>query len=386
MGMKIWALEKLQRMMMTMFNTDTGEQAPLPRITRSNASLIPNKAGQADLSQLLQNEKLNGPADRDWSVATQDMGHFRGYYIFIHDMDEKTRPVMIRDYPKPLTKEEGKWPQFRLTAPGRCPFVEDVSAANRTRIEEQQQQKTAQLKAKQAQSVAPRTRAAAAALEAAKQNPPEEETDRHALTENSNLAARPSTATSQQTDGAISKPLDPPKLIPAKRSNPDSMPLFGSAQANLRSMPRFAGGEPIASGVQPSNVTSAIRSQMISSTAAQPNKATASKQFQQLSRKALEKNSTLSANSMGSSYMNDIRTAINGERGGLPRAAKRKAQDTLTHIHEDMTMSEEEETARKVVAPRKKIVQRELKPGYCENCREKFDDFDEVCPASCWYH
>ena len=78
--------------------------------------------------------------------------------------------------------------------------------------------------------------------------------------------------------------------------------------------------------------------------------------------------------------MNDIRAAINGDRGAPPRAAKRKAQDTLTQIHEDTTLSEEEENARRVVAPRKKkVVQRELKPGYCENCREKFDDFDEVC-------
>jgi regulatory subunit for Cdc7p protein kinase len=122
---------------------------------------------------------------------------------------------------------------------------------------------------------------------------------------------------------------------------------------------------------------------MISSTAAAPGaRAGTSKEMHQLKRKILEKNSAPSANSIPSSYMNDVRAAIND--CPPPRAAKRKAQDTLTQIHEDTTVSEEEKQQRKpvIARSRKKATEKELKPGYCENCREKFNDFDEVCTSS----
>lgn len=362
LGMKIWSAEKLQRMLNTMFNTDTGEQAP-DYTARHGASLAQQKLGrQADLGKLLQNEKLNGPLDRDYSVATQDMIQLRGYYIYIHDMDEVTRPVMVREYPKVSKKEEGKWPQFRVSGAGKCPFVDDPH-----HVRKQQQQEQEEQRARAAKAAAPRTRAAAALEE------------KRALGENNNLARRPS-ATGQSIKQEEAKPLEPPKMIPTKRASTDSMPpMFGSAQASIRAMPRFAGGEPIASGIQPSNITSAIRSQMISSTAAAPGaRAGNSREVNQLKRKVLEKNSVPSANS-GHSVMNDMRAALNQECAQPMRAAKRRAQDAMDYIHEDMTPSEEEKQARKVAAARRrKTSEKELKPGYCENCREKFNDFDEV--------
>ncbi|KAF2739702.1 hypothetical protein EJ04DRAFT_519354 [Polyplosphaeria fusca] len=361
-GIKIWPAEKLQRMLDTMFNTDTGEQAPqMPARHSANASQK-RTFPQADLLTLLQNEKLNGPLDRDHSVATQDMIQLRGFYIYIHDMDEVTRPVMVREYPKVAKKEEGKWPQFRLTGHGKCPFVEDPHHVRK------QQQEQESLRAATKASGVTRTRAATAVE------------DRRALGENNNLARRATTQAVKQEDDD-SKPLDPPKMVPVKRSNTDGMPpMFGSAQASIRQMPRFAGGEPVASGIQPSNVTSAIRSQMISSTAAAPGaRAGHSKEVNQLKRKVLEKNNSApSANSGHSSVMNDMRAALNQESAQPTRAAKRKAQESLGLIREDLTQSEEEKQLRKATAARRrKMAEKELKPGYCENCRDKFNDFDE---------
>ncbi|KAF9632766.1 BRCT domain-containing protein [Lasiodiplodia theobromae] len=370
MGMKIWALEKLERILNTMFNTDTGEQPPAYN-TRGSTAVTASKSRGADLSQLLKNEKVNGPADRDLAVSTKDMAHFRGYYVYVHCMNEKYRPVIMRDYPKVSVKEEGKWPQFRLTAPGRCPFVEDPQQLRKWQLQEQQ--KTTQQKPDRP-AAPPRTRSASAALEAAKQRAPRLEPKR-TLTENNSVSRRGSVTTEESTDTILSKPLDPPKLIPAKRREPDGVPpLFGSAQASLRAMPRYAGGEPIASGVQPSNITSAIKSQMISSTAAAPGgRAGTSKELNQLSRKVLEKNSA--PNSTTSTYMTDIRAAINGDRGAPPRAAKSKAQANITGVPDPEEV--EKQGGRRVIVPRrKKSLEREPKPGYCENCREKFDDFD----------
>jgi len=374
LGIKIWALEKLHRMLSTILDAETGDQA-VAHDTRSHvaASRTTSKvAKDVDLEQLLRNEKVNGPADRDMTVAGQDMATFRGCFIYVHDMDEKTKPVMVRDYPKPSAKEQGKWPQFRLTAPGRCPFIEDPA------YQKKQQQQDALARAQEEITAQRKTRAASAQVAAATRTiaPP------RALTER-----QPNLRRSPRKLDTMAKPLDPPKGPPANRqSSAEGMPpLFGSAQQSLRGLPRMVGGEPIASGVQHSNVTSAIRSQYISSAAISSTAPGAnhrigdSKEVSALKRKLLERGASVNSNhSVPSSHMNDIRAAINGEQEPPPRAAKRKAQETLGVVHEDGE-TQRLPKQRKPAAPKKrKPVERDPKPGYCENCRDKFEDFEEV--------
>ncbi len=364
--MKIWALEKLQRMMTAMFNTEAGEQPYRAQGRRHNNSIsfdaIPGRG--ADLSQLLQNEKLVGQGDREWNSVTQDLVHFRGYYVYIHDMDEKTRPVMVRDYPKPVTKEEGQWPQFRLTGPGKCPFIEETIRAKRGEVLANHKPKSLVAEAEQG---LPRTRGAAAAMVADKQRAINGARGSHALGEIDHNIHREPSRVSRTSVTQKSKPLEPPKPMAPKRDANEGMPpLFGSAQANLRGIPRCVRGEPIASGVQPSQVTSAIRSQMISSTAAAPGvRIGASKEVHQLKRKVLERYGVPSTNSVPSSYVNDVRAAINNERVSAPRAAKGK---TLADIDQNVC---------RTGAGFRSKAEKETKPGYCENCKEKFDDFGE---------
>jgi len=376
---KIWALEKLQRMMATMFETDTGEQpaGTLPRSHATSALALPRRK-ETDLQQMLRNEKVLGPTDRDMAVAAQDECQFRGFYIYVHDMDEKSRPVMVRDYPKVAEREDGKWPQFRLTAPGRCPFIEDASHTKKLRQQEQKE------KERQLALTAPQTRSRAASKTDTSNQL--SQTQQGILTEKHTNKTHPHKAPRDIT-GDLAKPLDPPKAIPTKRQasvDGGSMPpMFNSAQASLRGLPRMIGGEPAASGVQPSNITSAIRSQIVSSTAisstAPGARAGTSKEIHALKRKVLERGASGNSNgTIHSSYLNDMRAAINGDlRAPPPRAAKRKAQETLGYIHEDA--EGEGAPTRRTQPPRKKVaVERELKPGYCENCRDKFDDFEEV--------
>ena len=356
MGCKIWKLEKLERMIHTMYNTETGEQVV--------QSLNPRQATTArkdtELSQLLQHEKKHGAADQQWM---SDMVPFRGFFIYVHDMNEVTRPVMMRDYPKPPTKEEGKWPQLRVNTAGRCPFLDDPEMEPLVSVTENRRQ----AKTKMEKKVHTR-----AAIQAAKVGEPST-TETSVLKENNNLAKRSRSVSKQiQHDQILAKPLDPP-MIPLKRGSTDTLPLFGSTQASLRRMPRFAGGEPVASGVQPSNVTSAIKSQMISSTAAAPGaKAGMSKELNVLKRKVLERNN------MPATYLNDVRAAINNDGACVERGIKRKA-DNLAHIHEEKTVVfDEEQRLRRKASVSKKKAHKDMKAGYCENCHEKFDDFDEV--------
>ncbi|QIX01896.1 hypothetical protein AMS68_007413 [Peltaster fructicola] len=358
LNVKIWALEKVQRVLKTMLEAVTGEQGatfevrqPTPALEKPAVKAVKD----ADLEQLLRNEKINGPADRDMTVVAQDMCAFKGCYIYIHDMDEKTKPVMVRDYPKVASKDQGKWPQFRNSAVGRCPFIEDPSYQ---RSEQERRQAKDQR----------RTRSVA-------EPKPEPLAERP-----SNLRRSPRKLTVDTKDD-LSKPLAPPKLVPTKRtlSNEEMPATFGSAQMHVRGVPRMIGGVPIASGMQHSNVTSAIRSQAISSAAISSTAAGMgrrlpdSKEVSVLKRKVLERTTSVPSQ-LPSSYMNDMRAAINDESAAPQRAAKRKAQENILGVvHED-----EEAKPKKRAAKRSKA-EKDPKPGYCENCRDKFDDFDEHC-------
>lgn len=381
MGIKIWQLEKLQRMMTTMFDTDTSSQLQHGHNTRGNlaATAGTTKAGrEGDLSQMLKNEQLNGPSDRDATVASKELIPFKGPYIFIHDMDEKARPVMVRDYPKVSRREDGQWPQFRSVSNGKCPFIEEV-VHNRKEFErEKAREKEILARAKLENGAAPRTRAVAA-CESTKMQPPTQATRKRPLAEIENGANQMTRADEEMYDQACG----PTMAIAAKRRSPAKIANQYPAAVG----PRLHGGEPVASGVQPSNITSAIRSQMISSTAAAPGtKAGTSREVQGLQRKVLEKNSGPSIGSIPTSHrMTDLAGAARAENSiSTARQAKRRAQEKLGYIHEDFTPSEEEENARKTEvlkrrnAAQKKIEKKDPKPGYCENCREKFDDFDDV--------
>jgi regulatory subunit for Cdc7p protein kinase len=320
MGMKIWTMDKITRILHTLAPTDSDIVTTDTR--QPYGKERPNR--EAELSRLLREDKRYASSDKSWMF---DMMPFRGYHVYVRDMDERSKPVMIRDYPKPASKEQGKWPQLRVSPLGRCPFIEEQPS--RRAIEPVRRTTVEQVKA----------RSRSITMEATQTQDRLE--SREALAERAN----------------------PPEMPPpVKRSSTDQLPLFGSAQASLRRVPRFVQGEPIASGVQPSNITSAVRSQMISSTAALPGgKGGSSRELNNLKRKILEKNGAGDVAFIN----NHIRAAINEDSG---RPTKRKMLDDIV---ED-TAAHQQRVSRK-----KRVVEKELKPGYCENCRDKYADFDE---------
>ena len=374
MGMKTWHLEKLQRIMNTMSNIPNDTQTLVGNNTRTRAAFVAGKGErEADLSRMLRNERLNGPSDRDATTALSELVPFKGCYIYIRDMDERSKPIMVRDYPKPPNSESGEWPQFHSVSLGKCPFVEEPSNV-RAREEERRARDRAQSRE------APRTRAATvregaeaeAVRNSALKRPLEESKNRV------NIAAPPHLS-------MPTKAFCPPP--PATTAMPGS-PSKTSRDAAAHPRPKLFGGEPAASGMQPSNITSAIRSQMISSTAAAPGaKAGTSKEVHGLKRKVLEKNSGPALVQIHT-RQRSIDSACDGRaERNIPtvRQTRRQAQETLVHIDEESTQSEEdedvwlaEEKRRKKQGLKKVVEEKDQKPGYCENCREKYDDFDDV--------
>ena len=381
MGMKIWQLEKLQRIMNSMFDASAESRSQHGRNPRNLAGLRDER--EADLSRMLRNEQLNGPSDRDSIVANMEFIPFKGPYIYIRDMDERTKPIIVREYAKVSRSDKGEWPQFRSVSAGKCPFVEE--ATGRSENERAKTRERDENPKEKAQSP-PRTRAATAVERCigpsnfssvkSKQSQPLDEIRNESKPFLSTLDKKPEY-----------RFCAPPATVPSSRRSP----MKGLKHlTGVLGGPRMFGGEPAASGLQPSNVTSAIRSQMISSTAAAPGAKTAtSREFQGLKRKVLERNSGPNINNMHvPPKISASLSSVRPERSAVAaRHTSTKARERLIDIHEESTQSEADEDisradeVKRVEKERpssRSVEKKDRKPGYCENCRDKYDDFDEV--------
>lgn len=377
MGMKVWPLDKLQRAINTMFEIPNDSRLQAGQGVRMKGTAAVAKGShEAELSRMLRNERIHGPSDRDSMVALNEIVSFKGHHIYVRDMDERTKPIIVRDYHKPTQDEPAEWPQFHSVGIGKCPFVPEADPP--TRQEHEAREERLLRKARAEDRPAPRTRAAAirddaeaeAGKDTARYKPLEE------LRDGGNIAA-PSLARMPAKSFCPPPPIDKQTRSPAKALRE---PIASTGT-------HLIGGEPAASGMQPSNITSAIRSQMISSTAAAPGaKAGTSKEVHGLKRKVLEKNS-----GPGPASVHTRQRPIDSIGDGraektIPRArhSRRQAHEPLIHIDEETTQSEDEdvwmaEDVRNKSQPSKEApVKKNPKPGYCENCRDKYDDFDEV--------
>ena len=384
MHMKIWALEKLQRVISTMNDGEsTSHHGHYTRSYGASAGIA--KAGvETDLSQVLRNDRLNGPSDRDASAGFavwKDLIPFKGPFIYIRDAEGKTRPVLVREYPKVTRRQDGAWPQFRSAPLGKCPFVDEPPSKKglgRGKPTARGQEKESKVTKENSTTTTTTTTTDVKAM-----GPPDRSFKKKPLQDAeagvNHCMGRDESALTQKTAG-------PPTMLPGSpRKSSESI----ACPIGPRPLVMYLGREPAASGVQPSNITSAIRSQMISSTAAVPGvKAGTSKEVHELKRKVLEKsNGSLSMGCMTSSHrMTDIAGALKAARAPVTRTAKSKAQDKLGHINEAVAgQSDEDGGPKKQPMTRKnsgvkkaKEEKRDPKPGYCENCRDKFDDFEEV--------
>jgi regulatory subunit for Cdc7p protein kinase len=360
MGKKVWTLDKIQRMLSMLLEPDLHVSAAIAYGSRSTSSHVSHlqsrTANEKSLMQLLQNERVNGPSDRDPTVATRELHYFKGPYIYVYDFEEKQKPIMAREYGKVQQRNDGEWPQFRTAPLGRCPFIDDYDQREVVRPKKRGTVKPATESKPSVQPLEP--------------PPSKPVTGKRTLGEMESAHTRGSSVASTEFIA--------PKSLAGKKFefNPNA---FKSRTGTSR----LFGGEPVASGVQPSNVTSAIRSQMISSTAATPGAiGVLSKEVHGLQRQVLQRNSS---HDLSSRRLGSVETSFREENNDskrpstLGRASSRK----LELIDEQQAAADEDDeeqtgahaqVEKRVIKPKKK----DPKPGYCENCQDKFADFDEV--------
>lgn len=365
----------MERIINVIFDTDAGYQFGNGSNSRSssNLSTIPRAGREADLQQLRKNEKINGPSDRDPTVASKEIHLFKGPYIYIYDIDEKQKPIMVREYSKVHNKEDGDWPQFRSVANGKCPFIDEVEYSKREAEKEMEQFRIRKQLDKEK------------VLGAGKVAPPHTSQKiakpligKRVLEGLYNDVNTTTTNTSKQKN-AISQLR---RSVPSKL---DSKALSkGNAFVSRAGVDCPYEGEPVASGVQPA-ITSAIRSTM-SSTAAQPGlKAGTSKEVHDMQRKVLEKKIVGASPHIVQSSQRTNDTNGSNREEALIRSSKENPTDKAYAVEANAentlapgNLQETENHRKSKVIPHQNIFYQESKPGYCENCQDKFDDFNEV--------
>ncbi|KAK7991704.1 G1-S regulator (Dfp1/Him1) [Apiospora saccharicola] len=362
MGKKIWSMDKLQRMLSMLLEEDLLISAHIAYGGSKGGSVKTSHTDsrsvhEPNLLQLLQNERVNGPSDRDPTVTTQELHYFKGPYVYVYDFEEKQKPVMVREYQKVADKADGDWPQFRTAPLGRCPFVEDYD--HREVAKPKPKPKPKQVIAKPAVD-------GKSALQPPEAPSAKTVTGKRSLGEMESAHNRGSSVTSTEF------------INPMKPGNKfEFRPNFTSRAGTTR----LFGGEPVASGVQPSNVTSAIRSQMISSTAATPGAiGMMSKEVHGLQRKVLQRNSS---HDLSSRRAGSVDPSLRDDTARRALTLARTSSRKLDTVDDAAPCEEDEDEDAKVRAQAEKRAavkaakKRDPKPGYCENCQDKFADFED---------
>ncbi|KAK9457380.1 Dfp1/Him1, central region-domain-containing protein [Dipodascopsis uninucleata] len=126
-SMKLWSFDKLLRFLSHLADNpaSTVPAGPAYPAAHSARSQIVQSEANNNLYRMLRDEKINGPADSDPRAKRDDIYYFKGPYIYVRDASQLYRPIMIREYSKVIDPEAGDWPQFRHSGIGKCPFVHE---------------------------------------------------------------------------------------------------------------------------------------------------------------------------------------------------------------------------------------------------------------------
>ncbi|EPS35161.1 hypothetical protein H072_11488 [Dactylellina haptotyla CBS 200.50] len=355
--MKIWTTEKIERMISTLHERIDDDIMPSPE------KLLPSKLKQLDRTAYrkatdemrLQDEGLERLLREDKyrfsQSSSKEMYTFKGPYIMVGDASGRYKPFIIREFQTFRQPEDGDWPQFRSNREGRCPFVLDPDTKRSYMREEAEKEaadakaklkekEAARLKAKTSMEPPPRQQSLKAKTSFLKEEPTRSLLERKPLSSIENKVDRDMATAAAAT--AIKKTevrLD--KLREVQRARQNHLVV--------------AGYEPVASGLNATGPTSAVVSQAISSnTAVAGPKAGTSRDVQRLNRRVFEKTT-----------------------GGIRQTDTTAA---LKAVDEEVTVEVKVER-KSLKRSRSQTVAKEVKKvpqaGYCENCRDKYDDFED---------
>lgn len=87
-----------------------------------------NQNHDGDLYNLLRVEKIFGSTDKDPNAKREDMHYFDKNYLYVYDLSQNVRPIAVREW------YDDNYPILHLTLDGKCPFIMDSENSERKKI------------------------------------------------------------------------------------------------------------------------------------------------------------------------------------------------------------------------------------------------------------
>ncbi|CAI4037938.1 hypothetical protein SMKI_04G2750 [Saccharomyces mikatae IFO 1815] len=114
--MKVWSYEKAARFLKNL-------DVDLDHLSKTKSASLATPT----LSNLLHNEKIYGPTDRDPRTKRDDIHYFKYPHVYLYDLWQTWAPIITLEWkPQELTNlEELPYPILKLGSFGRCPFIGD---------------------------------------------------------------------------------------------------------------------------------------------------------------------------------------------------------------------------------------------------------------------
>lgn len=106
---KVWDYEKVFRFLKNLGGAD------------SHTALTDKTTANGNLSNLLKEEKIFGSTDRDPTAKRDDIHYFDKNYLFVYDLSQNVRPIAIREW------SSDNYACLNYTLDGKCPFIPDTS-------------------------------------------------------------------------------------------------------------------------------------------------------------------------------------------------------------------------------------------------------------------
>lgn len=120
---KVWDYDKVFRFLKNLgVNTDDLLAATGDQIDNDN-----------NLYTLLKEEKIYGATERDPNAKRDDLHYLEKNYLFVYDLNQKTRPVAVREW------SDDQYPRLHNTLDGKCPFIADKTELSEKRKQRRQQ-------------------------------------------------------------------------------------------------------------------------------------------------------------------------------------------------------------------------------------------------------
>ncbi|KII92343.1 hypothetical protein PLICRDRAFT_88953 [Plicaturopsis crispa FD-325 SS-3] len=125
-GKKIWTTTKLDSVLQRCLPTDSYASPRPIATTAASAAAITR---QRSLTRLLESERLHGTTERDPTQRRHDWRYFSrsSYFLLVEDMRQELATIAATEYPISKSRdgtEKGTWPVLHCHPHARGPFVE----------------------------------------------------------------------------------------------------------------------------------------------------------------------------------------------------------------------------------------------------------------------